>query len=54
MRYNISNQPHEISSQSKMHSRFADVDPIDAEPAIDDYIYCKLVTLEEFIKSLIN
>ena len=35
-----------------MLTRFADVDPIDAEPAIDDYIFCKLVSLEESIQSL--
>ena len=39
---------------SKMLTRFADVDPINAEPAIDDYIHCKLVTLEQSIKSLTN
>lgn len=37
-----------------MFTRFADVDPIGDEPAIDDYIHCKLVTLEQSIKSLIN
>ena len=40
--------------QALMLARFTDVDFLDGEPAIDDYIYSRLVSLEKSAKPLTN